>query len=100
MTYCVVVCETCTTEDGLPRRWRYLCEDCQQAEGSVEPWHDVICECTDGVTVTERPLVSYCDSCRTNKPVAVFRESTVCPECGSITTFSGRCSANCSRVGV
>lgn len=55
MTYCVVVCETCTTEDGLPRRWRYLCEDCAQdrADGHrTESGH------TTTLTVVPEPSMS------------------------------------------
>lgn len=81
---------------------RYLCEECQIEEGSAEPWHDMIKECYDpnGEIITEHSLYGYCDGCHSNKPVAVFRESTVCPECGSITDFNGRCVSNCTKVGV
>lgn len=30
MTDCRVTCQTCRTENGQPKTWRWLCEDCAQ----------------------------------------------------------------------
>lgn len=33
MAECVVTCQVCKDEEGKPKKWRYLCEDCADEQG-------------------------------------------------------------------